>query len=323
MFELIFHLPEQIETAIKIARRARVTAREINNLVVCGMGGSGIGGELLLGIFGQEIKVPVHISKDYELPRYIGKDTLIILVSYSGNTEETLANYDLAREQGCVTAVLSSGGKLVARKGRSSKVIIPPGLPPRAAIGYLFTPLPFLLWRYGLIKNPQRSITGLVRLLKERRTAIMPKASKIARWLKNALPLIYSNSQAYNPVAYRWRCQLNENSKIFAHSHSIPEMNHNEIVGIGGICKVAAMTKIIFLDDPEGHIRNKKRVRITQDLIGKHTAGMIRLEGEGKSRLERAFYLIWLGDFVSYYLAQLRRVEPLPVKRIDALKARL
>ncbi len=287
------------------------------------MGGSGIGGELLRAIYGHKIKIPIFVNKDYKLPTYVNRNSLVILVSYSGNTEETLTNYNWAHRSKSSIVIITSDGKLLRKQGKKNVIIIPSGLPPRAAIGYLFASLPFVLWRYRLIENPYRESTKLIDFLKSQRRTIVSKASRLAKWLYGQLPVIYSNSRAYDPVAYRWCCQFNENSKIFAHCHSIPEMDHNEIVGIGGSKKVADLTKIIFLVDPNAHIRNLKRVRITKDIIRSEVADIIRLSGKGKTSLQQVFYLIWLGDFVSYFLAMLGNVDPLPVKRIDELKARL
>jgi len=323
VFELVYSLPEEIETALEIARLSLIRTRTVKQLVICGMGGSGIGGELLSGIYGQDIRIPVITIKDYRLPASVNRDTLVILVSYSGNTEETLSDFAAARQKKCATVIVSSGGRLARLHGAGNAIIIPGGLPPRAAIGYLFTPLPFILWRFGLIADPYPSLGRMVVFLKKQRKQVTPVASKLARWLYGFLPVIYSNSPAYHPVAYRWRCQFNENSKVFAHSHAIPEMNHNEIVGIGRARKVARLTKIVFLDDPGANPRNTKRVKITEQLVGRETAGVRHFKGLGSTLLERAFYLIWLGDFTSVYLARLERVDPLPVKRIETLKARL
>ncbi len=323
MFELVYSLPEEIEIALEIARSSLIRPRNVRQLVICGMGGSGIGGELLAGLYGPGIRIPVLTVKDYRLPPSVDRNTLVILVSYSGNTEETLSGFRAARQKKCATVIVSSGGRLARLQGPDNAIIIPGGLPPRAALGYLFTPLPFILWRFGLIADPYPPLARLVGFLKRQRRQIMPESSRLARWLYGSLPIIYSNSPAYHPVAYRWRCQFNENSKVFAHSHAIPEMNHNEIVGIGRTRKVARLTKIVFLDDPDANPRNTRRVKITEQLIGHQTAGVRHFQGRGSTPLERAFYLIWLGDFASVYLARLERVDPLPVKRIETLKTRL
>ncbi|MEO0226067.1 MAG: bifunctional phosphoglucose/phosphomannose isomerase, partial [candidate division WOR-3 bacterium] len=267
MYELIYSLPEEIETAIEISLLLKVDKRKIENLVICGMGGSGIGGELFYGIYGAKIDLPIHINRDYHLPPYVNNKTLVILVSYSGNTEETLANLKMALHKRCITLIITSNGKLLKEHGQENAIIIPGGLPPRAALGYLFTPIPFILHRYHLMPNPYPAMIQMVNFLKSERKQIISRAKNLARWLYQSLPVIYSNSQAFHPVAYRWRCQFNENSKIFAHNHSLPEMNHNEIVGLGRTKNIWKLTRIVFLTDPSAHPRNLQRVVITKDLL--------------------------------------------------------
>ena len=167
------------------------------------------------------------------MPGFVNKRTLAILISYSGNTEETLYNYEQVKKSKASIAIITSNG-LMANKKAVLKIIIPKGLPPRGALGYLYAPLPLILHKYGLInKNPVRELRNLADFLERFYPELAKNAKKISRRLSKKLPIIYANSALFHVVAERWRCQLNENSKCLAHVNVIPEMNHNEVVGFG------------------------------------------------------------------------------------------
>ena len=299
----------------------KITARKkYSKVMVCGMGGSGISGEILKALYPE---VEIISNKDYTIPQYIDQNTLAIVISYSGNTEETLSNYTQLSKRRCGIAIISSGGRLIKKKAHM-KVKIPGGLPPRGALGYLFTPLPFMLYKYRLIaRDPVEELIGLAAFLKRERKKIDLKAKTLAKKFVNKMPIIYANSSTYFPVARRWQCQLNENAKIIAHINVLPEMNHNEIVGLGRPRVLNKSTLPVFLNDPKAHRRNKARLAIMKRLIKGFFRNSIEIKPYGNSDLKRMFWTIMTGDYISYYLAILTRVDPMPVKRIDYLKKEL
>ena len=320
MKEIIFSLPDQIHQALDLVPKTKVPRIKSEMVLCCGMGGSGISSEILGALYPE---IPVIPNKDYPVPGYAGRKTLAIFISYSGNTEETLNNYRLLAPCAGCRVILSSGGKLF-QKPAELKVKVPAGLPPRGALGYLFTPLPLVLHRFGMIRtDPRPGLLALVRFLTMNRAAICREAKKMAKRFVGKLPVIYSNTRAFAAVANRWRCQLNENSKIICHTNVIPEMNHNEIVGLGRPKKFNKDTLLVFFHDPETSPRNLKREKIMKVIIRDDLKNIIDIDPKGGNRIERMFWTIMLGDFVSFYLAEMTGVDPLPVKRIEYLKKRL
>jgi glucose/mannose-6-phosphate isomerase len=320
MKEIIYSLPDQILRSLGSVPKIPKPGVRPELVICCGMGGSGISSEILGALYPM---IPVISNKDYPVPDYAGRKTLAIFISYSGNTEETLNNYRLLASRCGGRAILTSGGKLFM-KPAELKIRVPSGLPPRGALGYLFTPLPIILFRFGLIRNdPEPGLRGLGRFLSRNRADICRKAKTISKRFVGKLPVIYSDTRAFAAVANRWRCQLNENSKVLCHTNVIPEMNHNELVGLGRPKKFNRDTLLVFLHDPETSPRNLRRERIMKEIIRDDLKDTLEIHPEGRNRTERMFWTIMLGDFVSYYLAEMTGVDPLPVKRIEYLKKRL
>ncbi len=329
MRKIIYSLPEQITEGINLFNcmwsnvlDKKFLRRIFKRILICGMGGSGISGDIVSVLYPE---LNIIVNKDYQIPNYIDKNTLAILVSYSGNTEETLHNYNILRKKGIVVVVISSNGKLL-KKREELKIQIPTGFPPRGALGYLFTPIPLLLYRSNLIKrNPEIELMQLSVFLRKQAKELEKKAKNLVKLFIGRLPIIYANSNATGVIAKRWQCQLNENSKILCHTNIIPEMNHNEIVGIGGPGHLNKDLIAVLINDPDAFVRNKLRVKIIKDIIRKEIKSLklVEIKPYGKNLLEQIFSTIMLGDFLSLYLAINTRIDPLPVKRIDYLKNRL
>ncbi len=320
MIDVIRSLPRQISHTIASFPPDPIRKRKIDKVLVAGMGGSGISGDLLRVVYPD---ILIINNKDYLVPGFVDKKTLAILISYSGNTEETLSNYDQIRKRGSSIVILTSNGNLAGKKC-SLQVNVPKGLPPRGAIGYLYAPLPIILHRFGLVaKDPTRELKDLAEFIGEYSAALERGAKKISRRIFRKLAILYANSALFHVVAQRWQCQLNENAKCLAHVNVIPEMNHNEIVGLGRPKAINRYSAVIFLNDPDAYQRNKLRVKILKKTIRQFMPEIIDVIPPGRSRLQRAFALIMLGDFVSYYCAIADRIDPLPVKRIDHLKKQL
>jgi glucose/mannose-6-phosphate isomerase len=320
MREIIYSLPNQISAAVGLVPDRSLRKRTYDRVLICGMGGSGISGDILAALYSW---IQVISNKDYAVPDFVDRHTLAILVSYSGNTEETLSSYRQLSKRGIDMILLSSGGKLL-RKKADHKVRVPSGLPPRGALGYLFTPLPILIHQANLMKSdPRKELLNLAAFLVRNRDAIEHKARRIATRFLDKLIIIYVDSSTFVPVANRWRCQFNENAKVLAHFNVIPEMNHNEIVGLGRPRKFNADTLLVFLSDPAAHARNKLRQRLLKSLIKKEIPDILEVQPQGMNTLQNVFYTIMLGDFISYYLALLLGVDPMPVERIEEFKKKL
>jgi glucose/mannose-6-phosphate isomerase len=320
MREIIYSLPSQISAAVGLVPDCSFKKRKFDEVLICGMGGSGVSGDILACLYP---RVRIISNRDYTIPEFIGKKTLAILVSYSGNTEETLSSYRQLAKQKVSIVVLSSDGKLDKMKA-FHKIKVPQGLPPRGALGYLFTPLPILLHQANLIKrDPRRQLIELSAFLVEQRDQIERMAKRMVKRFIDKLIIIYADSSAFFSVANRWRTQFNENAKVFAHHNVIPEMNHNEIVGLGNPEKFNADTLIVFLGDPAAHPRNKVRHQLLEALIKDEISNIIDIRPQGVNNLQHIFWTIMLGDFISYYLALAKGVDPMPVQRIENLKKRL
>ena len=323
MLDLIYELPEQFIDARRITQSIKLPKfSKPTNIVISGMGGSGIGGEMLQSLLSYTSELPIFIIKDYTLPKYVTKNSLFFAVSHTGNTEETVSAYEQARKIGGQIICITSGGKLLnlAKKNRGLFIQIPSGIPPRTAIGYLFIPFLIVLAKLGIINNFDLDINETINILLARRKFYQEQAKQLANNLNGKVPLIYSTSRLINPVAIRWRSEFNELAKVFAHMSYFPEHNHNEIVGLGGPSKMKSLTYLMILVDPDGHPRNLRRADLTLKITKGSYYRAQKFYPDGKSNLAKIFSLVLQGDLASYYLAVKRKVDPLPVIRIDKLK---
>ncbi len=323
MLELVLGLPDQLEQGENLARTAVPIRRQrFDSVFVAGMGGSGIGGRIAQGLLLDSCPVPFYVCNDYHLPAVAGRRSLVVAVSFSGNTEETLSAYRQAHYRGCSMVAITSGGELgrLAARHCVPVVAVPNRMPPRAALGYLFSALLVTLERLGICSNQQPGLKEAAQLMRRRHRFWHSRARTIARQLKNLLPLVYSTSRMLDPVADRWRCQLNENSGVLCHTSSLPEHNHNEIVGMGRPSSVGRHSAVIALldrqTDPRTRFRLKAMLEIT---LGAYQSTLI-LDTEGRSRLARVFSLVMLGDLVSVELARLLNKDAMEIEPINRLK---
>ena len=291
-------------------------------VVTLGLGGSGIGGDLLRALLADEAPFPVIGVKDYRVPAFVNSETLVLACSYSGATEETLAAYEQAASAGAACVVITSGGELLERARRRGHpaVVVPTGLPPRAALAYLFIPMLGVLHRAGAVRSFEADVREAVGLDAAR---FRPAAEDLAARLVERLPMIYSATPFLEPVAQRWKDQLNENAKTLAVWNTFPELNHNETVGWGVDASLAGRIHVIILHDRAQPARLSQRVAITKELAFHRAAGVDEFTSEGEHKLSRLLSLILLGDLVSWRLAVHRHVDPTPVAVIDELKRRL
>ncbi len=332
MRKLLIDFPKQIEDAIRIGKKALLPARrKIDNIVLTGLGGSAIGGDLLRSYLAEELSIPFFVNRHYFLPEFVDKSSLVIVSSYSGNTEETIAAHkDAARRKALLLAISTDGEtERLSKKYRHSAIKIPPGLPPRAALGYSFFPLLVALIRLKFVSSREKDMKETVALLSKKAKIYATLDTKINRALAIAekvytrIPIVYSPADMLDAVNLRWRGQFCENAKVLAFGHVLPEMNHNELVGWKVLKHSMSTMAVIFLRDKAMHPRVRVRMDITKSIAGEFAATVIDAESEGASTLARMFSLIYLGDWVSYYLAILNGVDPTPVKVIDYLKSEL
>ena len=333
MVSLLYNLAEQCEEAISIGKKAKLAkAKKVANILFAGVGGSAIGGDLLRNYLASNLLVPFVVNRNYTLPNYVNASTLFIASSYSGNTEETLSAYDCAKQKNAQILCITSGGKLadLAKQDGFPVIIIPPGLPPRTAIGYSFFPGLIALHQLGLIpdkRDEAREVIGLLTKLREQYTPSIAieqnLAKQIASRLYRKLAVVYASGDRFESVVTRWRCQINENSKCLANSQVFPELNHNEVVGWEVLKDLMNRMHVIYIRDKEDHPQVQKRFQITKELIHDYADGITEVWTIGNSLLARLWSVIYLGDYVSYYLAILNEVDPTPVKKINYLKEKL
>lgn len=331
-YKLLADFPSQLRQAVEIGQKFAWAKKDSRpaNVVVAGLGGSAIGADLARSFLARELAVPLHIIRHYRLPEYVGPQTLFFASSYSGNTEETLEAFDQASKKGAQIICLTTGGKLAARASGLPVITIPSGYPPRAALGFSFVPLLLALGKAGLIRDYAPEILRLAGFLEkeignwERE---VPKgkneAKKLAAALYGKIPLVYAGSDFLEAAAVRWKGQICENAKQLAFFNFFPEFNHNELVGFGVLKHLTGKLAAVFLQDKDDHPRVSLRMQIVEDILKRKKIPVRRIASKGETVVERMFFTILFGDFVSYYLAILNGVNPRPVEVIDYLKGRL
>lgn len=324
MNKLIAEFPQNIVDALKIASQAnfRQPKNTIHNIVICGMGGSGIGGKLVSQWIQDEISAPILFAQDYDLPAFVGEHTLVIGSSYSGNTEETLTSVADALKRGAHVVGICSGGLLqeFCKTNDLDCVIVPGGNPPRSALAFSVIQLVNLLSKIGLISdNSLKEIEKGRALIITEKEAIEKEAMKLAEFLKEKVIVIYSSSN-YEAVAVRARQQFNENGKLLCWHHVIPEMNHNELVGWGG---GDDRFGALFLDSEDWNPRNEKRLEFSLEVIKNKTKHIYILKSKGNSVIQKSLYYIHLVDWASWYLSEFKHVDAMDIKVIDSLKSTL
>ncbi|KPJ60394.1 MAG: hypothetical protein AMJ46_06420 [Latescibacteria bacterium DG_63] len=322
----LYGLPEQITEAKVIFDQADIRLdAKIERVMVAGMGGSAIAGDILRTVAMRDWDVPVEVVRSYHLPHSVDQHTLLIVASYSGNTEETLSAFHEGEGRNAKIFCISSGGELMERaRQRSIQCVqIPKGLPPRCAVGYLTVPMLLAVHQFGL--DLRQDIDETVAVLASLRDELSSKegaAAKVARKLKGKLPVVYT-SYEYGTVAFRWRTQLNENAKVWVHTNLFPELNHNEIVGLGTPAEISRRCFVVFLRDRNEFSQIRKRIELTKKIISPLVSGTEDVWSAGTSSLAKTFSLIYFGDWVSFHLAMELRVDPTPIERIDYLKSQL
>lgn len=319
---------------IGLAAEGLPDATGVESVVVLGMGGSGVSGDVLQAVVEPRLQVPLRTIKSYgPLPEWVGRNSLVFAVSYSGSTEETVAGLDEARSRGCRIVAVSSGGPLADRASPEgfAHVGIPQGHQPRASLGYLTMPLLAALAKVGLVPDMQEDVDDAVAVLSDIASRCHRKhgapdnpAKALAEKLKGRVPIVYGGYGLGSVAAYRFKCDLNEYAKTPAFAGVLPELDHNEIVGWRRLSELTSENFInVLLIDPKEHPRVALRFEITRALISEALPSFCEVTAEGEGPLARLLSLILVTQLASIYLALSYGEDPGPVEVITALKNEL
>jgi glucose/mannose-6-phosphate isomerase len=331
MLSFCVEAPKHYGNAARLASQFKIGYPKPKAIIVAGMGGSAIGGELLKDWARDRVAVPVNVCREYHLPAYANKNTLVFATSYSGETEETLSVFLEALKRKCMIICISSGGALTEFAGKLSipHLLVPSGMAPRATLPYLFVPLLGILEKMGLAPGVNADFSETVRVLNRISSENSPErpwsgnlSKRLASNVNGTVPAVYGFG-FYRAVAQRLKTQFNENSKNPAKWESFPELNHNEIVGWEAAREFAKCFSVIFIRDAEEPKEIRQRIEVTKEIIGKETVKLFEVWCSGKSSLARMSSVICVGDFTSVYLAVMRGIDPTPVRTIILLKERL
>jgi len=324
MNDYINDFTNHLSEAIEIANNTSLTpyTKEIRNVLICGLGGSGIGGTIVSDIISSKVNIPIAATKDYSIPNFVNEHTLVIANSYSGNTEETLYALEKCQARGAEIAVITSGGKLktIAEENKYNKIIIPGNQPPRAMFGYAFTELFFMLNHYGIIDDSFKAdFEKAIALLDTEKADIQKQAMDLAKKMYKQTPVIYV-ANGFEGVAVRFRQQINENAKMLCWHHVVPEMNHNELLGWRTNVDDLA---VVYFRNKSDYDRNQIRMDINKKVISEYTDNISEIWSKGDSLIENSLYHINLGDWVSWYLSEMNNVDAVEIDVINFLKGEL
>lgn len=320
MLDDILAIPDHLRDALWRVESARLEPAEAAGLIVCGMGGSAIGGDLAAAAFGDRLTGSLVTVRGYELPSWVTPEWTVLCSSYSGNTEETLACFAAAEALGARRIVASTGGALVdgARESGVPVIGLPGILPaPRTAVAYMLVCAAEVAALAGVAPRIHTEIDAAAAFLAEQANDLQVRAAEIASRLDGTVAVI-TGADLTSPVARRWKTQINENAKVPAFHSELPEADHNEICGWGGDAFSA-----VLLEDSGQHPRERRRFELTGEAIAAGGAEVVRVETAGETRVARLLWATMLGDLVSLALAEARGVDPLPVEAIEGFKAAL
>ncbi|OGU62671.1 MAG: bifunctional phosphoglucose/phosphomannose isomerase [Ignavibacteria bacterium RBG_13_36_8] len=328
-FQILINSYKQIEYSWnKVIDLSEIKKGKIENIIITGLGGSAISGDLMSNFSQKDLRISSLVNRNYNIPPYADDKTLVISSSYSGNTEETLSATDEAVKKKCKIICITTGGKLaeLALKNKLPTFILQKGYQPRFALWLNFFALLKILQILNFIPKEDNIVKDAISLLKKRGEELSKdenEAFKIAESLIGFIPVIYAVDDYTSAVGVRYKCQFNENSKIHAFYSLLPELNHNEIIGWETYHEKIFNTKVINIFDEAYHQRIKKRIKITSELIEKAGCEIIKIESKQKYFKLRLIDIIYFGDWISYYLAVLRKQDPSAIKNINYLKEKL
>ena len=334
MLDAVAQFPEQIKETQEIVNNTNLgNVYKVDNIVISGMGASAISGDIVQSLFRDRSDIPIFVTRQYDLPKWVHKDTLLISQSYSGNTEETLHTFKHGYQKRCNILGISSGGKLqeFCEHREVPHVKIPSNIQPRAATAYILFSSLFALLKTGVLREESESeIDETISLTAELRNTCKKEipekdniAKQLAKKIEGNIPQIYGWG-IYSPIARRWATQFNENGKIICRWDEVSECNHNDIVGWSMDPEIAKkFTVILFRDEELESIYMKKRLDFMKLLYEDISANAIEIHVKGHKHLAKMMYAMYLGDFISCYIAILRKIDPSPVDAIAELKKEL
>lgn len=333
MLQHLHEFPGQCRRAWSNSSRLRLPQgyASVNKAIISGMGGSAIGGEFVRRIAALENTLPVRVYRDYGLPPFVDRNALLVFSSYSGNTEETISCFTECLKTEAKKLVLTTGGRLreLAEKEGLPVVSIDYTAPPRAAFPHSFISLLGVFNLLGLVRDKSNDLGEALQILEavsDRANERIPLASNPAKQLASELhghlAVVYG-AGLLSEVAQRWKTQFNENSKAWAFHETLPELDHNAVVGYQFPAEVGSRTMVVLLHSSLLHPRVSVRYGLTQEILARHTVKHRTVEATGESPLAQMMELVLLGDYVSFYLAILNGVDPTQVAQIDYLKSRL
>ncbi len=329
----IYDFPDHLADALTIGQRYAPKSKfdAVQNIVVAGMGGSAIGGDVSRVLTAGECKVPIIVTRNYRVPNWVNNRTMVVCSSYSGNTEESLAALDDATLKGAQICGISTGGTLAEKllEQNCDLIKIPDGLQPRAALAYSLVPLLLHFFSQGLISAAALTdINESIAFLKEKRDLYNQKDNEnptytLANAIYNSIPIIYGTTDSTAVAALRLKGQFCENADMLAYHNELPEMNHNEIVGWENNSNIFDHLSVLWIEDTEDHERIKLRQRFTYELIAEKNVRQHVIAVDGSNANVRFLHLINFGDWLSYWCAILHGADPTPVKPIKYLKDKL
>lgn len=328
-FEVLVNSYQQIDDAWeRDLSGLSLDISSIKNIIISGLGGSAISADLIKNFLVKEIKIPIIVNRNYNLPSFANQETMFIASSYSGNTEETISSLMEAIEKKCKTICVSTGGKVeaIAKEKGLNHIKLKSGFQPRYALGTSFFTLLKIFQHLNFIDDQNSFVNKIRKLWEEKGKTFTPEeniAFQVAVQLVGFIPIIYSVSDITNSVGYRLKSQINENSKLHSFHHEIPEMNHNEIIGWESYQEKDFRAKVIQIFDDSYHPQIKKRFTILNELLSKSGLEIIKLESSHEDFKVRLLDLIYLSDWISYYLGVLRGFDPSEIDYINFLKEKL
>jgi len=326
MYSIIKNFPQNLQEAINQVKKTSLQnlTHPIRNIIITGMGSSGLAGTLVKQWVADKLSMPLANNHDYQLPAYVDEHTLLIVVSYSGNTQETIEAFQTGIKQRANILVITSGGNLqkMAHEQGIDVLPLPKYLPPRACIDHTIVQILFILYFHRLLNwEFLPELQAAIQLIRDSQSQMQTEAEQLALQIQGCLPIIYTIA-AYEAVAIRLRHQLNENSKQLCWHHILPELAHNEIVGWESNYDQNHIA-VILLNGYIEDVNLNRQLETTQEIIRKHTNRITVLNAQGSTHLIRSLYLIHLSDWISFYLAQEKGIDPLEVKYIDQIKTSL
>ncbi|MCW3997970.1 MAG: bifunctional phosphoglucose/phosphomannose isomerase [Candidatus Bathyarchaeota archaeon] len=330
MLSYLENIGEHYRKAEKNSNKILINYPKPSNIIIAGMGGSAIGGELLKDWAKNKVNVPIEIIRDYSLPTYANKDSLVLVLSYSGETEESLSAFLHALKKECMLYCISSGGDLIkyAKETNVPHFIVPSGMPPRAALPYMFTPLLIAFEKSGLISGISDELSEAANILEKISDENSPEipanenySKTLALGIGDTVPVVYAHG-LFGSVARRFKQQFNENSKIPSRWEVFSELTHNEIVGWEQPGKFSKFYSAIFLRDKNESMQIRSRIELTKPFLSS-PSNMFEVWSRGKTDLAKMLSIICIGDFTSVYHAILNRIDPTPVSTITQLKEKI